>query len=773
MSNESAPKCPQCGAPLPEHAPAGLCPACLMALNLKTETVFTDDTPAAEPPLPPEQIAPHFPQLEILECLGRGGMGVVYKARQKTLNRLVALKLLAPERVRDAKFAERFAREAQALAALNHPNIVTIYDFGQAGGFYYLLMEFVDGVNLRQLLRARKFTPEEALAIVPPLCDALQFAHDRGIIHRDIKPENLLLDKAGRVKVADFGIAKLVDAEPFGVPPSGGPDRLKPELPTLTDAGKVMGTPSYSAPEQKTDPQRVDSRADIYSLGVVFYEMLTGELPGKRIEPPSKKVQIDVRLDEVVLRALEQKPELRYQQASEVKTMVETIAATGSAASPTAAPGLVEPEAEKFARDIIRAVRVLFAPKRLLLFAVMILGVYLISNLEHATAIAHYLVLIAILVYVILGVFLLPRAFRTANKTMGAALAESGADPGLFKPEAVKFARDLRATLTGKGLLWVADQGLLLFDFTAWVPGYVEREGRRRLNFWPSLLLFCSTIGFMVNGGIVAINTIRRAFQGANPFAFPMLEVNMLIWAVIFAAGRLAALNLGSYGVASGERSQNQKNINRQRLSAIFRRLLFLLALTAGSWLFAYWLCSLSLAQMADTQTKMGATARWIGIIIGVGLLAAVVRWYLRIFTRVQREVNRIKAASTNSNPLPVADFWEAMQDGNYARAWEKAASYFQRNLTKDAWVCQMEKDRRPLGKAVSRQFLSNTVITPMTRTAQEFLTTFENGQQLVEGAYTALQPDNEWRVEKYYTRPANRDLVAKAKAPSATRPRL
>ncbi len=322
MSNIASPQCPQCGASLPDNAPAGLCPRCLMALNLKTETVFTDDTPAAQPPLPPEQIAPHFPQLEILECLGRGGMGVVYKARQKTLNRLVALKLLAPERVRDPKFAERFTREAQALAALNHPNIVTIYDFGQAGGFYFLLMEFVDGVNLRQLLRARKFTPEEALAIVPPLCEALQFAHDRGIVHRDIKPENLLLDKAGRVKVADFGIAKMLGTDNGG---GNGGGTAAPENVTQS----AVGTPGYSAPEQNSHPQRVDSRADIYSLGVVFYEMLTGELPGKRIEPPSRKVQIDVRLDEVVLRALEKLPELRWQTASELRTRVETIAATG------------------------------------------------------------------------------------------------------------------------------------------------------------------------------------------------------------------------------------------------------------------------------------------------------------------------------------------------------------------------------------------------------------------------------------------------------------
>ena len=328
MSHESQPLCPQCGAPLRPDAPAGLCPQCLMALNLRTETTFASEPASPAPPLPPAQIAPHFPQLEILACLGRGGMGVVYQARQKTLNRLVALKLLAPERVGDAAFADRFTREAQALAALNHPNIVTIHDFGQAGGFYFLLMEFVDGLNLRQLLRARKFTPEEALAIVPPLCDALQFAHDRGIVHRDIKPENLLLDKTGRVKVADFGIAKMLGA-------AGAVADATAPGPGATQS--ALGTPGYSAPEQRTDPQRVDSRADIYSLGVVFYELLTGELPGRPLHPPSRKVSIDVRLDEVVLRALEQRPEHRYQTASGLKTEVETIAASAASAPMVAA----------------------------------------------------------------------------------------------------------------------------------------------------------------------------------------------------------------------------------------------------------------------------------------------------------------------------------------------------------------------------------------------------------------------------------------------------
>ncbi len=265
------------------------------------------------PPAPAE-LAADFPDLEILELIGRGGMGIVYKARQKQLGRTVALKILSPAVANDPAFAERFSREARALAMLNHPHIVAVYDFGRKGDRFYFLMEYVDGANLRQLLDGGRLAPREALAIVPQICDALQFAHDNGVVHRDIKPENLLLDKRGQVKIADFGLAKLAGRQPHEV--------------TLTGTGQVMGTLHYMAPEQTEHPQQVDHRADIYSLGVVFYQMLTGELPLGRFAPPSRKVKIDVRLDEVVLRALEKEPEQRYQHASEIKTHVESIATT-------------------------------------------------------------------------------------------------------------------------------------------------------------------------------------------------------------------------------------------------------------------------------------------------------------------------------------------------------------------------------------------------------------------------------------------------------------
>jgi len=323
--------CGSCGKPLAADAPQGVCPECLLKAGFSTASGAAGQSGFVPPSV--HEIAQLFPQLEILELIGKGGMGAVYKARQPGLDRLVAVKILPPQAGADPGFTERFTREARALAKLNHPNIVAVYDFGRVRlpeaatsaalssatppspvYLHYFIMEYVDGANLRQIEQAGKLSSREALQIIPQICEALQFAHDEGIVHRDIKPENVLVDKKGRVKIADFGLAKLL-----GIP--AGDTRL-------TGARDVMGTPHYMAPEQVERPQTVDHRADIYSLGVVFYEMLTGELPLGKFAPPSsmaRGMQIDVRLDEVVLHALEKRPERRYQQASEVKTDIENI----------------------------------------------------------------------------------------------------------------------------------------------------------------------------------------------------------------------------------------------------------------------------------------------------------------------------------------------------------------------------------------------------------------------------------------------------------------
>ncbi|HAB18089.1 MAG TPA: serine/threonine-protein kinase [Verrucomicrobiota bacterium] len=305
--------CPTCGQPLPAGALAGFCPACLLAQGAETLEAAPGRAAHFHPPTP-EELAKLFPQLQIERLLGAGGMGAVYQARQPALDRRVALKILPASSGSGANFAERFNREARALARLNHPNIVSVHEFGQAGSLHFFIMEFVDGANLRQLERAGRLSSREALQLIPQICDALQYAHDEGVVHRDIKPENVLVDRKGRVKIADFGLAKILD--------------VNPDSSRLTVEGQVMGTPHYMAPEQIERPLAVDHRADIYSLGVVLYEMLTGDLPLGNFSPPSRKVSVDVRFDEVVLRALENDPNRRYQQASEVKSRVETIAST-------------------------------------------------------------------------------------------------------------------------------------------------------------------------------------------------------------------------------------------------------------------------------------------------------------------------------------------------------------------------------------------------------------------------------------------------------------
>jgi predicted Ser/Thr protein kinase len=327
----------ECGGKRPAESPQGLCRQCLMKLGppagtkanqVETSANQSDIPTIATPPAgfvppEPEELARQFPQLDILELLGQGGMGVVYKARQRQLDRLVALKILPPQIGLTEAFAERFAREARSLAKLSHPHIVMIYDFGRTeAGLYYFLMEFVDGTDLRRVIQTGELLASEALKIIPQICEALQYAHEEGIVHRDIKPENILLNKKGQVRIADFGLAKLLDR------PTTGPTSM------LTKVGQQMGTPLYMAPEQIERPSGVDHRADIYSLGVVFYEMLTGELPLGRFAPPSQKAHVDIRLDNVVLRTLEKEPDRRYQHVSEVKTDVEAISSGAKAVVP-------------------------------------------------------------------------------------------------------------------------------------------------------------------------------------------------------------------------------------------------------------------------------------------------------------------------------------------------------------------------------------------------------------------------------------------------------
>ncbi|MGJ8634522.1 MAG: protein kinase domain-containing protein [Luteolibacter sp.] len=297
---------------------SGLDPAELLKIGAAEDTI-AEGSPGTFTPPTPEELAKIFPRLEILEFIGKGGMGAVYKVRQPELDRIVALKILPPAIAASPSFAARFTREVKALAKLNHPGIVTIHESGHQQDLYYFLMEYVDGVNLRQLLANGRISPREAMAIVPQICDALQFAHDQGIVHRDIKPENILLNRLGTVKVADFGIAKLI----------GNEDPAETETAdfetSLTSGGKILGTPQYMAPEQANPATEIDHRADIFALGVVFYQMLTGELPEKNLQPPSKKIHLDVRLDQIVLKALEQDPDLRFSNVTALKTGIENL----------------------------------------------------------------------------------------------------------------------------------------------------------------------------------------------------------------------------------------------------------------------------------------------------------------------------------------------------------------------------------------------------------------------------------------------------------------
>ncbi len=300
--------CAQCGAELHADGTNGLCPACLMAEAMKP----SGPKKRWEPPTA-EELAPHFPQYEVLSILGRGGMGAVYLARQISLNRLVAIKILPADLGdSDMDFAERFKNEAQAMAQLSHPGIVAVFDFGEtANGLLYIVMEYIDGTDVQQMVTQQgRLHSAHAMAVTAHVCDALAYAHSRGIIHRDIKPSNIMVSNDGVVKVADFGLAKMSQDGKAGI----------------TQGNVAMGTLHFMAPESLTLGTTVDQRADIYAVGVMLYQMLTGKLPQGLFEMPSLQVPgLDPRYDGIVAKALREDRAVRYQQASELRHDLDAI----------------------------------------------------------------------------------------------------------------------------------------------------------------------------------------------------------------------------------------------------------------------------------------------------------------------------------------------------------------------------------------------------------------------------------------------------------------
>ena len=255
-----------------------------------------------------EELQPLFPGFVIEGFLARGGMGALYVARQKSLDRPVAIKILPREFGADPQFRASFESEAKTMARLNHPNLIGVYDFGEAAGYLYIILELVDGESLFEAAHGRVVDPLEAARLVAEICRGLADAHRNGILHRDIKPANVLLAPGPQPKIVDFGLAR---------PAGQGHDEDE----------VIYGTPDYSAPEVVDNPAAGDQRADIFSVGVVLYELLTGQLPGASWQRPSALVSCDPGFDEITGRAAHPSPGMRYSSADEMATELEALAA--------------------------------------------------------------------------------------------------------------------------------------------------------------------------------------------------------------------------------------------------------------------------------------------------------------------------------------------------------------------------------------------------------------------------------------------------------------
>lgn len=317
------PMCVRCGAELPPNSAIDLCPSCLVQTD-RAESEYqhksSHDAPtvALETPIEaatfPDNRIHYFGDYELLEEIGRGGMGVVYKAEQASLSRIVALKLILSGRLASEADVQRFYAEAQAAARLQHPNLVAIYEVGQHEGQHYFSMDYVEGTSLANVVKNGPLPAKVAAQLIITTALAVEHAHSRGVIHRDLKPSNILIDTLGEPRVTDFGLAKRIDVQT-----------------DLTRSGQLLGTPSYMPPERISD-QHVESmpESDVYSLGAILYELLTGNPPFQAesaletlllvvetepIEPRRISRKIPRELERICLKALNKDPHERYRSA--------------------------------------------------------------------------------------------------------------------------------------------------------------------------------------------------------------------------------------------------------------------------------------------------------------------------------------------------------------------------------------------------------------------------------------------------------------------------
>ncbi len=259
----------------------------------------------------PADLAPLFPGYDIQGLIATGGMGAVYCAIQKSLDRTVALKILPMEFSKDAAFCAGFEAEAKAMAKLNHPNLIGVYDFGEVNGMLFIIMEYVPGKSLYHSAYGRTIDPKEVVRLVTGICNGLGHAHENGIIHRDIKPSNILLDQNAEPKIGDFGLARPMDRK-------------------FEEGEEIFGTPHYTAPEVVNSPHSVDYRADIFSVGVLLHELLTGKLPADDTRPTSVIARCDTRFDAIIRKATQQLPANRYSSATDIARDLQAISSSGS-----------------------------------------------------------------------------------------------------------------------------------------------------------------------------------------------------------------------------------------------------------------------------------------------------------------------------------------------------------------------------------------------------------------------------------------------------------